>query len=79
MKILLKFFFLFLFVTIKAMSETIVDQISAEQLTAEAWQWFESVGKPKYWLAPMVGQSECAFRMLSRKYGATMCSTEVRI
>jgi hypothetical protein len=30
---------------------------------AAGWAWFESVGSPRYWLAPMVGQSEAAFRM----------------
>ena len=49
----------------------------AERHASEAWKWFKSVGSPKFWLAPMVGQSECAFRMLVRNYGATMCSTEV--
>uniref|UniRef100_A0A7S4URN9 DUS-like FMN-binding domain-containing protein n=2 Tax=Guillardia theta TaxID=55529 RepID=A0A7S4URN9_GUITH len=44
---------------------------------AEAWEWFESVGRPVYWLAPMVGQSECAFRMLARRNGAHICSTEM--
>ena len=51
--------------------------VSQELLASQAWEWFRSVGSPKLWLAPMVGQSEVAFRMLARKYGATMCSTEV--
>ncbi|KAJ1487744.1 dihydrouridine synthase-domain-containing protein [Baffinella frigidus] len=45
---------------------------------ASGWAWFESVGKPEYWLAPMVGQSETAFRMLCRTRGkGMMCSTEM--
>lgn len=32
-------------------------------------------GYPCHWLAPMVGQSEAAFRMLCRQYGTTLCST----
>jgi hypothetical protein len=44
---------------------------------AEAWRWFESVGTPKFWLAPMVGHSDPAFRMLARSYGANICHTEM--
>ena len=42
-----------------------------------AWQWWERVGRPRTWLAPMVGQSEPAFRMLCRAQGCEMCSTEM--
>jgi len=31
------------------------------------------LGNPKYFLAPMVNQSELAFRMMGRKYGAEVC------
>jgi len=48
-----------------------------EQTVRDAWDWYERVGRPVYWLAPMVGQSECAFRMLARRYGAQICSTEM--
>jgi len=44
---------------------------------AEAWRWFESVGAPRFWLAPMVGHSDPAFRMLARSYGANICHTEM--
>ena len=40
----------------------------------ERWRWWRcDLGDPKYVLAPMVLQSELAFRMLVRKHGVTLC------
>ncbi|EOB13983.1 tRNA-dihydrouridine synthase 1-like protein [Nosema bombycis CQ1] len=37
----------------------------------------ENIKKPYYILAPMVGNSELAWRTLARRYGATICYTEM--
>ena len=48
-----------------------------DEHVASTWALFEQLGRPRYWLAPMVGGSEPAFRMLVRSLGAHICSTEM--
>jgi tRNA-dihydrouridine synthase 1 len=40
-----------------------------------AWDFWRSMGSPKFHVAPMVDQSELAFRELCRRYGATCAYT----
>lgn len=39
------------------------------------FEFFASMGNPRYVVAPMVDQSELPYRMLTRKYGAQLCYT----
>ena len=45
-----------------------------EQHILDSWDFYQNtLKKSKYFLAPMVDQSELAFRILLRKYGAQVC------
>jgi tRNA-dihydrouridine synthase 1 len=41
----------------------------------KSWEFFASMGNPRFHVAPMVDQSELAFRMLTREHGATCAYT----
>ena len=42
---------------------------------SDAWSWWHDLGNPQKVLAPMVGASERAFRMLCRRHGCDLAVT----
>lgn len=49
--------------------------VLSRALIVQAWEWFHSLGMPKFWVAPMVDQSELAFRQLCMRHGTTAAYT----
>lgn len=44
-------------------------------MQTDKYSFFNSIGSPKFIVAPMVDQSELPYRMLTRKYKAQLCYT----
>lgn len=45
------------------------------RMAQEPWEFFRRMGSPRHVVAPMVDQSELAYRMLCRGFGAQLCYT----
>ena len=44
---------------------------------SSSWAWYHEMGRPRVWLAPLVGYSDVAFRLLARSCGADVCHTQM--
>ena len=55
----------------------VTKQTPKKKLTG--WEWYQSIGSPRWVLSPMVGQSELAFRMLCRNHNVQLAYTPMFI
>ncbi|KAF1326214.1 Trna-dihydrouridine synthase, partial [Globisporangium splendens] len=58
-----------------AMTVSPANGVGAVTKKLRGYDFFHAIGAPKRIVAPMVDQSELAFRMLTRKHGAELCYT----
>ena len=49
-----------------------MEEVKLDQTDADPYAFYNSIGRPKYLVAPMVDQSELPYRMLTRRYGAQL-------
>ena len=52
-----------------------LNNLSSTVTNNQIYQEYHRMGSPRYFCAPMIGQSELAFRMFVRHYGAEICYT----
>jgi tRNA-dihydrouridine synthase 1 len=52
-------------------------EASSAPSSSSRYEFWNEIGKPQFVVAPMVDHSELAYRMLTRRYGATLVYTQM--